>query len=196
VLQAEHPPVPYFAWPTVGQALAFTAGPLLLAFLVIAAATLATQRTRPVPVVAGLVLTALAMLPLLDLGNYAFLIPLWDQLPKGTFFENGLRATSGTGLANGQTVLALVLLGLARLLWRPTTGRRARSVVTPPELPNGSQSPARRGAPPRRRSRAARSCLRRGIVAGRGRGRRCVLPRWSRADRVTAADVSADWVPG
>jgi hypothetical protein len=33
--------------------------------------------------------------------------------------------------------LAIVLLGLARLLWRPRTGRRARSVVTRPELPNG-----------------------------------------------------------
>jgi hypothetical protein len=91
--------------------------PLLLALLLIGAATLATQRSPAVPLVAGLALTAVATLYTLDLSRYAADLIAWDHEPKGIAVINGAGLFYGANVVGGYHPAELLpaLLALAQV---------------------------------------------------------------------------------
>jgi hypothetical protein len=102
----------------VADALALIGAPLLLAVLTLGAAVLATQRVHGILVAAGLALSAVPALFLLDLSQYTIAVYTVGQLPALTGVEQSLYWFGGNGFIGIYSMPSVrtALLGAAQVV--------------------------------------------------------------------------------
>jgi hypothetical protein len=99
-LATADPGTGYLRRPTTAEALAMIGAPLLVALLVIAAGTVATQRVQALLVAGGFALTGLSLLSTLDLSRYSLVSFAGNVAQPELAVETGLRWLSGASLAS------------------------------------------------------------------------------------------------